>query len=799
MSTIEDTLDRLGTLIVNYPGLIILLFITLTGVFAVGLANVEAEEGTEEFAEGVDAYDAGENIDDQFTAPHGEDTNSLQMIHRDENVLTADALERNLRVIAQIDDNPGLDVEGVTGVAPAVAQSIDPAADTPQEQLDVLQAAPDSTVEQETEALLADTGLDDLLDEDYNPESQSAAASLTILDISGDTDTIQQYADRVSDSYPGEYMMLSDGLIDEEFDAIIGDSLGLVIPVVVVLILLFLIVAYRDPVDLLLGLTSLAMVIIWTFGFTGLAGIPFSEMMIAIPPLLLAIGVDFGIHAVNRYREERIQDQDIGQSMDAATDQLLVAFFIVAGTTMIGFGANAISDLGPIAEFGLVAAFGVIFTFLIFGIFFPAMKVYLDRLREQYNLPEFGSQPLGSEDSLLGKILPAGAIIGRKAPIALLLVVGLITVGGGIAAVQVDTTFDDDDFLPPEDLPAYVYQFPDPMTPGEYSSTEIINYIEDTFASGDDDQVELYIKGPMHADGSLEQLHRVGENPPSTIITDDEGMADSQSIIDVMHSYADDDPEFANKLEASDTTDSGAPDENVRPLLDDLFASEYGDDAREYVTDDYRYATIQYDVEADADDEEIVEDIQSMAADYPYEATPAGTIVVYQQIGDLIFDSAILGLIIALIATALFLMFIYHVLEGYASIGLANLVPIVVTVVLLVGTMPLIGIPLNAMTATILSITIGVGVAYSVHITHRFIDEYEDDSYEALMTTLRGTGGALTGSMLTTLGGASALILAIIPILGQFGILMSISVLYSFLTAILVLPPTLILWEKVMQ
>jgi len=62
MSTVEDILDRLGTLIVRYPGLIILLFLTLTGVFAVGLVNVEAEEGTEEFAEGVDAYDAGENI-----------------------------------------------------------------------------------------------------------------------------------------------------------------------------------------------------------------------------------------------------------------------------------------------------------------------------------------------------------------------------------------------------------------------------------------------------------------------------------------------------------------------------------------------------------------------------------------------------------------------------------------------------------------------------------------------------------------------------------------------------------------
>lgn len=112
--------------------------------------------------------------------------------------------------------------------------------------------------------------------------------------------------------------------------------------------------------------------------------------------------------------------------------------------------------------------------------------------------------------------------------------------------------------------------------------------------------------------------------------------------------------------------------------------------------------------------------------------------------------------------------------------------------------MPLLDLPLNALTGTVLAITIGVGVAYSVHITHRFIDEYNQGAppVEALETTLRGTGGALTGSVLTTIGGAASRILAITPILGQFGFLMALSVIYSYLMAILVLPPTLTVWER---
>jgi len=50
--------------------------------------------------------------------------------------------------------------------------------------------------------------------------------------------------------------------------------------------------------------------------------------------------------------------------------------------------------------------------------------------------------------------------------------------------------------------------------------------------------------------------------------------------------------------------------------------------------------------------------------------------------------------------------------------------------------------------------------------------------------------------MLTTSIGTGALVLAISPILGEFGLLMAISVFYSYLTAIVVLPPTIYLWAR---
>jgi len=57
-------------------------------------------------------------------------------------------------------------------------------------------------------------------------------------------------------------------------------------------------------------------------------------------------------------------------------------------------------------------------------------------------------------------------------------------------------------------------------------------------------------------------------------------------------------------------------------------------------------------------------------------------------------------------------VFIYWVVEGSPLLGVANMVPVLVTVALVAGSMRYFGIALNAITATILAITIGLGVDY---------------------------------------------------------------------------------------
>lgn len=110
-----------------------------------------------------------------------------------------------------------------------------------------------------------------------------------------------------------------------------------------------------------------------------------------------------------------------------------------------------------------------------------------------------------------------------------------------------------------------------------------------------------------------------------------------------------------------------------------------------------------------------------MADRYRFDAVETGGTVVFQRVADTIFATAVTSLGTALILSALFLLLVYYLLLGAPRLSVVTLFPIVVTATLLVGTMRMLAIPFNTLTATILSITVGVGIDYAVHVVHRFV------------------------------------------------------------------------------
>ena len=803
---VDGVVSRFTELVVSNPRAVILLFLVVTTFFAAGIPAVETEtELGDRYSEGLEVREVQDAVEEEFEQPFAADDRSTQLIHDGTDVLTREELVHVLRLLERVDDRQELRMESASGPPTMVARTLDPTAATPAEQRRAVERATETEVRRAVREASTTSEFSVLISDDYNHRQASASASVTVISHDAPTDIGEDEMERIittidsiADDEPASLRAFGSDIVESELADIIGDSFVMVMPVVGALLLGFLAVAYRDPFDLLLGLVALVMTLIWTFGFLGHAGISIGQEMLVVPVLLLAVGVDFGIHSINRYREEKVRGRESIPAMRIAITQLTVAFFIVTVTAVFGFGSNVFAELGPMRELGLAAAVGIVFTFFIFGGFLPAIKLRVDRYREQYGLPEFDSTPIASEESSLGRTLSISADLGGRAPAVLIVCLLILGIGMGAYGTGVDTTFEDEDFLPPEEEAWYVDHIPEPLAPDEYVATETLNLLEDRFAVSQDQTVTIYVEGHLEEGHALAALDAPDDDPPETLAVGPEGGTDARSIVTVIDSYAEQDPEFAALVARNDRSGDGVPDRNLGLIYDELFASPAGPQAERHLTDDRRATRIEYSIDADATLDEIAADAADHADAFRHSATATGMPILYHEITELIFESAIQGMVLALVLSTIVLVLIYGGLDGRPWLGVINVFPIALAIACLLGTMRLLDMPLNAVTALLLSFSIGIGIDYTVHFMHRFIDEYNEraEVTGALTTTLATTGGALTGSMLTTSIGTGALTLAITPVLGDFGLLIGLSVLYSFVGSIVALPPALFLWDR---
>jgi predicted RND superfamily exporter protein len=282
------------------------------------------------------------------------------------------------------------------------------------------------------------------------------------------------------------------------------------------------------------------------------------------------------------------------------------------------------------------------------------------------------------------------------------------------------------------------------------------------------------------------------------------GQRDVRTPLTEMRRTARANDSFARSFENAST--DGVPRENVSALYDEMLTRNPAASEVIYRTEsgEYEAARIQIGVAGNASAQEAAADIRALSADL--EAASDGQLtvvatgdpVIYDEVEQSLFETVIQSLLITLVAVFLFLAAAYRLTGSHASLGVVTLLPVLLSVTWILGTMQVLGISFNALTGTITSLTIGLGIDYNIHISDRFELELREQEHvwDALQTTVTGTGGALLGTAVTTIGGFGTLALAILPALRQFGIITGLTILYTFLASLLVLPALLVLWTR---
>jgi predicted RND superfamily exporter protein len=105
---------------------------------------------------------------------------------------------------------------------------------------------------------------------------------------------------------------------------------------------------------------------------------------------------------------------------------------------------------------------------------------------------------------------------------------------------------------------------------------------------------------------------------------------------------------------------------------------------------------------------------------------------------------------------------------------------------------------LTFLTALLMSLVIGLGIDYNIHVGDRYADERRDgaSTYDALDAAVTGTGGALLGSTLTSIGALATIMLVPEPRLQSFGAIVVVALTTAFAVSVLVLPSLLLLWDR---
>jgi len=107
--------------------------------------------------------------------------------------------------------------------------------------------------------------------------------------------------------------------------------------------------------------------VVWTLGAMQLLGIHLNFLNIIVIPLLIGLGIDDGVHILQRYYEGGRCD------VESAVEQSGRAIVVTSLTTMLAFGAISLASFPGVREIGIVAVIGVGFALIASIFLVPAL------------------------------------------------------------------------------------------------------------------------------------------------------------------------------------------------------------------------------------------------------------------------------------------------------------------------------------------------------------------------------------------------------------------------------------------
>lgn len=143
------------------------------------------------------------------------------------------------------------------------------------------------------------------------------------------------------------------------------------------LLLLFL-VMFRSRRGPVLALTCMGVALVWVVGFAALTIGHVSVITAIALPMVLGVGIDFGLHLLMRYDEER-RNQDPVPAMDAALRGSGPGIVLAAATSCGAFLAVGLTGVEGLVELARLATAGILLSLAAMLVLLPTALLVVDR------------------------------------------------------------------------------------------------------------------------------------------------------------------------------------------------------------------------------------------------------------------------------------------------------------------------------------------------------------------------------------------------------------------------------------
>ena len=648
------------------------------------------------------------------------------------------------------------------------------------------------------------------LEDNTGTGAPTASSTMWVLEVNPELDETHRrmLQDQLRDVFTERstsstltYQVISNDLLAHDIDEGTFDNLLLLVLLAFAVVVVMLSIAFRSLSGVVFPLIGLTSALIWTYGVLNVAGARFTALEATVAPLVLGLGIDYAIHLQRSQRSYVKDGRRTSESWLRACGHLSMPLSLAVVTTVAAFMANVISPLPPLATLGYALSLGVISAFISSTIFVGALHVMFSKEIKTDPRPSLRF-PAASKQIVR---------LQQKQQVGVILVTVLISGLAVYGAASLETDFDLADFVN-EDMA--IMGVRDDLTDSyESAGWKVIHLLMEP-AEGKET-----IPGDLDLLSELRNFHSdmksnndvVGTNfriaspayeGPYPLIRDAVLRNESFGADHNMEVFAGE----VYPIERSESIDLGAffvalagNTTVADPLTGETWSERLSQTVHLQGTDIVHLRhEIRVEASTSVDSSRVVgnfveilgstEDSGTLKFQLKEHATlhVTGDLVMLETVLQGLTTTQIESTGISLIVSFLVLF----MLTRRIMPAIIVLFPVGIASLWVVGSMALIGLKWNVLTVMVTALTLGIGIDYSIHMWRRFEVELQKrgDHWGALEEALDTTGVALMLSATTTMAGFAVLLFSPMPIIQDFGLITAITVLFSLVLALMVLP-----------